>query len=42
MTGAPAAKQRIIYDAQNKEALPGRVVRNEGAPAGKDVAVNEA
>ena len=42
MSAAPAAKQRTVYDAQHREALPGRVVRTEGAAAGKDAAVNEA
>ncbi|HZQ60884.1 MAG TPA: M4 family metallopeptidase [Casimicrobiaceae bacterium] len=42
LTGAPAAKHRTIYDAQNKEALPGRVVRTEDSAPGRDVAVNEA
>ena len=42
LTGGPAAKQRTIYDAQGAEALPGRVVRNEGAAPTRDVAVNEA
>ncbi|MBU6483992.1 MAG: M4 family metallopeptidase [Betaproteobacteria bacterium] len=36
------AKQRTIYDAGHQETLPGRVVRAEGSPAGKDVEVNEA
>ncbi len=36
------AKQRTIYDAGHRETLPGRVVRSEGARAGKDVEVNEA
>lgn len=39
--GEPA-KQRTIYDAHHGEALPGKVVRNEGAAASRDVAVNEA
>jgi Zn-dependent metalloprotease len=37
-----AAKQRSIYDAHNGEALPGRLTRAEGAPAGGDVEANEA
>ena len=37
-----AAKQRTIYDAQNREMLPGRVVRNEGATATADLEVDEA
>ena len=37
-----AAKQRTIYDAQNRETLPGRVVRSEGAAATADREVDEA
>src|SRR6188472_2408179 len=37
-----AAKQRTIYDAQNREVLPGRVVRTEGAAAGADREAEEA
>jgi Zn-dependent metalloprotease len=33
---------RTIYDAHNSENLPGTLVRAEGAPAGSDVAVNQA
>lgn len=36
------APQRTIYDAGHGTDLPGREVRAEGAPAGADVAVNEA
>lgn len=40
---APAGeKRRTIYDAQGATALPGKIVRGEGAPAVQDVAVNEA
>ncbi|MGH8607139.1 MAG: M4 family metallopeptidase [Gammaproteobacteria bacterium] len=35
-------KQRTIYDTQQTQTLPGRVVRTEGSRASKDVAVNEA
>jgi Zn-dependent metalloprotease len=35
-------KRRTIYDARNREELPGTLVRGEGDPAGKDAAVNEA
>jgi Zn-dependent metalloprotease len=35
-------KNRAIYDAKNSQRLPGTVVRREGEPATKDVAVNEA
>jgi Zn-dependent metalloprotease len=43
--GAPAGpprKHRRIFDAQNGSTLPGVPVREEGAPASDDVAVNEA
>ena len=33
MTTTATAKQRTIYDARGAEALPGNVVRNEGASA---------
>jgi Zn-dependent metalloprotease len=36
------AKQRTVYDAHGGETLPGKAVRHEGAPAGRDAAVNEA
>lgn len=40
---SPAGKKhRLIYDAQHKEALPGKLVRSEGQKASKDLAVNEA
>ncbi|MGZ7041378.1 MAG: M4 family metallopeptidase, partial [Thermoanaerobaculia bacterium] len=39
---APGEKRRTIYDGQTKRALPGKLVRGEGSPATKDVAVNEA
>jgi Zn-dependent metalloprotease len=35
-------KRRTIYDARNTEKLPGKLVRSEGDPRSKDVAVNEA
>lgn len=38
-------KRRTIYDAKNSSdssALPGTLVRGEGAPASSDIAVNEA
>jgi Zn-dependent metalloprotease len=35
-------KRRTIYDAQHAQQLPGTLVRGEGAPKSKDVAVNEA
>jgi len=34
--------RRTIYDAGTKARLPGKLVRGEGDPASKDVAVNEA
>ncbi len=42
---APAAvmgKQRRVYTASNGSTLPGTLVRDEGSPAARDVAVNEA
>ena len=42
---APAAKtalKRTIYDGGKSETLPGRPVRDEGAAASRDVAVNQA
>jgi Zn-dependent metalloprotease len=38
----PDAKQRTVYDAQNREELPGRAVRTEGGAPSGDVAANEA
>lgn len=41
--GVPAGeKRRTIYDAQNKRSLPGKLVRGEGQPSVRDVAVSEA
>jgi Zn-dependent metalloprotease len=44
--GAPGAgpprKHRRIFDARNGSALPGIAIREEGAPATRDVAANEA
>jgi Zn-dependent metalloprotease len=37
-----ATKQRTIYDAENRETLPGRLVRTEGAAATADREVDEA
>jgi Zn-dependent metalloprotease len=42
LTGAPATRQRTVYDADGSEELPGRVVRREGAAPTKDAAVDEA
>jgi Zn-dependent metalloprotease len=39
---AGAAKQRSVYNAHGSEALPGTIVRAEGAAAVADVDVNEA
>lgn len=36
------AKRRSIYDAQNEDELPGKLVRNEGDPSVGDPAVDEA
>ena len=36
------AKQRTVYDAQGRDALPGRTVRIEGGPPVGDVEVDEA
>jgi Zn-dependent metalloprotease len=36
------AKQRTVYDARNKETLPGQLLRSEGAPPLADVEGNEA
>ncbi|MDE1145741.1 MAG: M4 family metallopeptidase [Azospirillaceae bacterium] len=35
-------KRRTVYDAKHGSTLPGTLVRSEGQPDGKDVAVNEA
>jgi Zn-dependent metalloprotease len=37
-----AAKQRTVYDAQNREMLPGHTVRAEGSAPIADVEANEA
>jgi len=43
MAAVPAGMlRRTIYDAQNKENLPGKLVRGEGDPETKDAAVTEA
>ena len=39
---SPGAKRRTIYDARHGYILPGRLVRGERDPKGKDAAVNEA
>ena len=41
-SGAAPTVQRTIYDAGHTQALPGKVVRNEGGAPVADVAVNEA
>ena len=40
--GAVMGKQRRVFTASNGSTLPGTLVRDEGAPAVSDVAVNEA
>ena len=35
-------KHRLVYDAKNKETLPGKLIRAEGQKGSKDPAVNEA
>ncbi|HET9597432.1 MAG TPA: M4 family metallopeptidase, partial [Anaeromyxobacteraceae bacterium] len=41
--GVPAGeRRRTIFDAQHRQALPGKLVRGETAPAVADAAVNEA
>lgn len=42
MLSADGEKRRTIYDTRNTQNLPGVIVRAEGAPPTKDVAVNEA
>ncbi len=42
MTTAIAVKNRIVYTADNASGLPGRIVRQEGAPPISDPAANEA
>jgi len=42
LTAAIAVKNRIIYTADNASGLPGRIVRQEGAPPITDPAANEA
>lgn len=39
---ATGQKRRTIYDAKREWRLPGVLVRGEGDPRGKDIAVNEA
>lgn len=39
---ATGQKRRTLYDAKNRWRLPGRLVRGEGDPKSKDLAVNEA
>ncbi len=38
----PGRKRRTVYDARGDYDLPGRLVRSEGSPRGKDTAANEA
>jgi len=35
-------KRRLIYDAEGRDSLPGRLVRSEGEKQAADPAVNEA
>ncbi len=42
MTTAIAVKNRVIYTADNTTGLPGRIVRQEGAPPINDPAADEA
>jgi Zn-dependent metalloprotease len=45
MMAAPSPtrrKYRLVYDARGKDALPGKLVREEGDPKAADAAVNEA
>lgn len=42
LSAAVAGKQRAVYTANNGTALPGTLVRDEGAPPSADIAVNEA
>lgn len=37
-----SGKHRLVYDASNSDILPGKLVRSEGQPATKDLAINEA
>lgn len=39
---SPGTRRRTIYDARRRYELPGRLVRSEGSPKNRDVAVNEA
>lgn len=39
---AAGEKQRTVYDARNKSALPGKLVRSEGEKPIDDLAVNQA
>ena len=42
LTTPTGTKRRTIYDAAHGTRLPGALVRSEGNPNGRDVAVNEA
>ncbi len=41
-TPSPPGRQRLIYDAGQKDMLPGKLVRSEGEPPTADQCVNEA
>jgi Zn-dependent metalloprotease len=38
----PGVKRRTVYDAKGAPYLPGIIVKTEGSPKSKDIAVNEA
>lgn len=42
VTTPPGARRRTVYDCDHDTRLPGKRVRGEGDPRGKDSAVNEA
>jgi Zn-dependent metalloprotease len=42
LTASPPHKQRLIYDTQQSETLPGNLVRSEGGAAVADASVNQA
>ena len=41
-SAASGDTEREIYDAQNTQALPGKLVRKEGQPSNGDIAADEA
>ena len=42
LVAPPRRKRRVVFDARTEHELPGLNVRSEGAPRGRDEAVNEA